>query len=191
MDIFDPTGDGINAYTLAQTVKAAEDVLAAFDRLEESLMGCMTPLDLDHIWEEMEAAQRIVARRAEELKKVRNIIEFDRPVILVPMGSETRRYSAAENSTLRPEQIIQIRALVKKWPDHATRTYRTLCGPDAIPELMRYFRAGALETEPALEQRSSEEIAAKKAAANAKRAATRAANRSASEAQAAGGPAHQ
>lgn len=190
MDIFDPSGDGITGYTLAQTVKAASDVVKAFDRLEKALVGCKTPLDLATIAEEMAAAKESVQQRAAELKRASDIIELDLPVILVPMGWDDQTYSAEENSTLRPEQIIQIRELVKKWPDHALRTYRTLCGPQAIPQMVRLIRVKRRNEaeEAAAAKRSREELDAKIAAANAKRAAAREAKRAARQSHTAAGP---
>jgi hypothetical protein len=183
MDIFDPSEDGVKGYTLEKTVRAADHVLDAFDRLEEAILGCKTPLSLRETSERLKELREQVAEEVAALGRARDIIETDAPILHAVTKNPASE--PPEARTLGPHRLIQFNELSLTMENVKVSTYREWSGTAAVPQLVRDLRArravaarvaaAVAKEDPAM----AAEREAKQAATNAKRAASRSANRAA------------
>lgn len=181
MDTFDPTPDGLKAYTLAETVDAARHLLEAFDTFDNAMWGCRTPLDFRQTLMQMRELRASVAVEVDKLKKVRNIIEEDRPLPTVHLDPDDP-WTDPRRRNQTPDNVLQLRAMAKELdrdhPDHATTTFRELIGTQAVPMLVRIQRAKRALAEKEQKVASDAASEAKKAALSDRRLASRAAHQS-------------
>lgn len=179
MNTFDPSADGVPGYKLAQTVRAAQRVVDAFDVLEKALHGCMAPLNLAVMAERMQELREEVAIEAAELMAAADIIELDLPMGHLVSPSDANRWSEPEYRTLEPFTLIQSREIAVT-ENVQMSTYREWAGAGGVPELIRQRRARQAEADAqAARQAFLGTAEERKARTSAKRARIRAANRAA------------
>lgn len=187
LDVFDPSPDGVEPYTLAEVADAAGGVYESLLEFQAALLGCTTPLTLHPQNSQAERMVKQAVEWFETLDAVREIVERDLPLadsfpVVDGTVPEDREWTTGGHP-LRLSEIIRLNAMAAERPLGQLTTYRReVESRDLVPGLIarRRFDAERAAAEDAVLHPGPDATPdQRKAAANAKRMKNRAANKAA------------
>lgn len=142
LDVFAPSDDGQKGYPLEEVVaigwEAVEAVDEAVDRFKDALIGCMTPLNLTKMIDELRWHASAIRDVARHMGYARSIVEEARPLARV-LGPHDQPWTGPQGLevALTPKQLMRARRLAREVDEADLTSYRAavLARPGAVPTL--------------------------------------------------------